>query len=278
MALAHKGQMVIVSGEAGIGKSRATRAVIDAIVKDEHVRMTYQCSPYHADSAFYPITQQMAFAAGFAPSDTAETRLDKLEALLGKDAATQKLIAPLMGLDGAARYGALELSPAQQRGQTMQALTRLLILQAAQKPLLLVYEDLHWIDPTSLELLELLLDAIADQPIMILGTARPTFEYGFGGHPIVTRFALNRLGKEQIAGIVSKLTAGKAMPDEIMALIAQRTDGVPLFVEELTKTILESGALKEDGERFVLNGPLSTIAIPATLHDSLMARLARIIH
>ena len=111
-------------------------------------------------------------------------------------------------------------------------------------PLLLVYEDLHWIDPTSLELLDLLLDAIADQPIMILATARPTFEYGFGGHPIVTRFALNRLGKDQIGAIVSKLTDGKTLPDEIMEIIASRTDGVPLFVEELTKTILESGALK----------------------------------
>ena len=276
MAQAHKGQMVIVSGEAGIGKSRIIRAVIDTVAQDEHVRMTYQCSPYHTDSAFYPVTQQMAFAAGFAPSDSAETRLDKLEALLGKDVATLKLIAPLMGLDGAGRFGALDLSPAQQRAQTMQALARLLVRQAAQRPVLLVYEDLHWIDPTSLELLETLLAAIAEQPIMILATARPTFEYGFGGHPIVTRFALNRLGKDQIGTIVAKLTGGRALPDEIMAIITQRTDGVPLFVEELTKTILESGALKEDGERFVLNGPLSTIAIPATLHDSLMARLDRL--
>ena len=158
----------------------------------------------------------------------------------------------------------------------MQALARLLVRQAAQRPVLLVYEDLHWIDPTSLELLETLLDAIAEQPIMILATARPTFEYGFGGHPIVTHFALNRLGKDQIGAIVAKLTGGMALPDEIMAIITQRTDGVPLFVEELTKTILESGALKEDGDRFVLNGPLSTIAIPATLHDSLMARLDRL--
>jgi class 3 adenylate cyclase/tetratricopeptide (TPR) repeat protein/ABC-type transport system involved in cytochrome c biogenesis ATPase subunit len=276
MAHARKGQMVIVSGEAGIGKSRITQAVIDAVAKDEHVRMTYQCSPYHADSAFYPVTQQLAFAAGFAPSDSADVRLDKLEALLGKEPATLKLIAALMGLDGTVRYGALDLSPAQQRAQTMQALAKLLVRQAAQKPVLLVYEDLHWIDPTSLELLEILLDAIADQPIMILATARPTFEYGFGGHPIVTRFALNRLGKDQIGVIVAKLTGGKALPGEIMEIIARRTDGVPLFVEELTKTILESGALKEDGERFVLNGPLSTIAIPATLHDSLMARLDRL--
>lgn len=276
LAKSGQGQMVLVSGEAGIGKSRITRAVIDEVAKDDHTRITYQCSPYHADSAFYPVIQQMFFAAGILPPDSPDARLDKLEALLGTDPEMLKLVAPLLGLDGTARYGALDLTPAQQRAQTMQALTSLLVKQAEKSPVLLVYEDLHWIDPTSLELLEILLDAIADQPIMILATARPIFEYGFGGHPIVTRFALNRLGKEQIGGIVSKLTAGKAMPDEIMEIIANRTDGVPLFVEELTKTILESGALKEDGDQLVLNGPLSTIAIPATLHDSLMARLDRL--
>ena len=271
-----QGQMVIVSGEAGIGKSRITRAVVDEVAKDDHTRITYQCSPYHADSAFYPVIQQLSFAAGIAPSDGPDTRLDKLEALLGQDPDILKLIAPMMGLEGITRYGALDLTPAQQRARTMQALTELLVEQAKDKPLLLVYEDLHWVDPTSLELLDLLLDAIADHQIMILATARPSFEYGFGGHPIVTRFTLNRLGKDQIGDIVAKLTSSKALPDEIMEIIAQRTDGVPLFVEELTKTILESGALKEDGDRLVLNGPLSTIAIPATLHDSLMARLDRL--
>jgi class 3 adenylate cyclase/tetratricopeptide (TPR) repeat protein/ABC-type transport system involved in cytochrome c biogenesis ATPase subunit len=276
LARSGKGQMLIVSGEAGIGKSRITRAIIDEIGWDEHIRMTYQCSPYHADSAFYSVIQQMSFAAGIAQVDTPDERLDKLEALLGANNDALKYMAPMMGLDGEGRYGKLDLIPAQQRAQTMQALTGLLVEQAKDKPLLLVYEDLHWIDPTSLELLDLLLDAIADQQIMILATARPTFEYGFGGHPIVTRFALNRLGKDQVGVIVSKLTDGKSMPDEIMGIIANRTDGVPLFVEELTKTILESGALKEDGDQLVLDGPLSTIAIPTTLHDSLMARLDRL--
>ena len=186
-------------------------------------------------------------------------RLDKLEALIGADHASLKLVTPIMGLDGTERYGALDLTPAQQRAQTMQALAGLLVRQAAEKPVLMVFEDLHWVDPTSQELLDTLLDQITDQPIMILATARPTFEYGFGGHPIVTKFALNRLGKDQIGAIVSKLTDGKALPDEIMEIIARRTDGVPLFVEELTKTILESGALNEAGERYVLDGPLSAI-------------------
>ncbi|WP_169054306.1 adenylate/guanylate cyclase domain-containing protein [Nitratireductor sp. XY-223] len=275
LARSGHGQIVLVSGEAGIGKSRITRAVIDEIAQDDLTRITYQCSPYHTDSAFYPVIQQLSFAAGFTPADSSDARLDKLEALLGAENDTLKLVAPMMGY-GAERYGELDLTPAQQRAQTMQALTRLLVQQAQNRPVLLVYEDLHWIDPTSLELVDLLLDAIADQQIMILATARPSFDYGFGGHPIVTRFALNRLGKEMIGAITSKLAGGKALPDEIMEVIAQRTDGVPLFVEELTKTILESGALKEDGNRLVLNGPLSTIAIPTTLHDSLMARLDRL--
>ena len=276
MARSGQGQLALVTGEAGIGKSRITQAVMDAVANDDHTRMTYQCSPYHVDSAFYPVIQQMAFAAGLAPSDSPDVRLDKLEALLNADQDTLRLVAPLLGLDGVSRYGALDLTPAQQRARTMQALAGLLVRQAAEKPVLLVFEDLHWIDPTSLELLDLLLDEITDQPIMVLATARPTFEHGFGGHPIVTRFALNRLGKDQIGSIVSKLTDGKTLPDEILAIIAQRTDGVPLFVEELTKTILESGALKEDGELYMLNGPLSTTAIPSTLHDSLMARLDRL--
>ena len=276
IAKSGKGQMVIVSGEAGIGKSRITREVIDAVAMNDHTRIIYQCSPYNADSAFYPVIQQLSFATGFAPSDGPDARLDKLEALLGKDPDTLKLITPMMGLDGTERYGALDMTPAQQRARTMHTLANLLVQQSQDRPVLLVYEDLHWIDPTSLELLDLLLDTVADQKIMILATARPAFEHGFGGHPIVTRFALNRLGKDQIGDIVGKLTDGRALPNEIMEIIAQRTDGVPLFVEELTKTILESGALKEDGDRLVLNGSLSTIAIPTTLHDSLMARLDRL--
>ncbi|MEP2533649.1 adenylate/guanylate cyclase domain-containing protein [Shimia sp.] len=271
-----QGQMAIVSGEAGIGKSRITQEVIDEVAKDDHTRITFQCSPYHVDSAFYPVTQQMSFAAGIAPSDSPDLRLKKLEALLEADQDTLRLVSPLLGLDGEARYGALDLTPAQQRAKTMQALAGLLARQAAEKPVLMVFEDLHWIDPTSQELLDTLLARITDQPMMILATARPTFDYGFGGHPIVTKFALNRLGKDQIGAIVAKLTDGKALPDEIMAIIAQRTDGVPLFIEELTKTILESSALKDDGERYVLNGPLRAIAIPTTLHDSLLARLDRL--
>lgn len=274
--LSGQGQMVLVSGEAGIGKSRITRAVIDAIAQDNHIRMTYQCSPYHTDSAFYPIIQQLSYAAGFKATDGVEARLDKLEALIGLDVETLALIAPLLGLDGEERYSALDLSPAQQRARTMKTLVRLMKGQAQDKPLLMVFEDLHWVDPTTLEFLDLALEEIAGQPILLLTTARPNFEYGFGGHPIVTRFALNRLGRDQIAAIADKLAAGKSLPDEVIDIIASRTDGVPLFVEELTKTILETGVLRVENDRLVLDGPLDTLAIPNTLHDSLMARLDRL--
>ncbi|MFT7532262.1 MAG: class 3 adenylate cyclase, partial [Gammaproteobacteria bacterium] len=174
LARSGKGQLLIVSGEAGIGKSRITRALIDEIERDDHVRITYQCSPYHADSTLYPIIQQMSFAAGIAQTDTPNLRLDKIEVLLGANNDALKFVAPMMGLDAEGRYETLDLTPEQLRAQTMQALTGLLVEQAKDKPLLLVYEDLHWIDPTSLELLELLLGAIADQKIMVLAMARPT--------------------------------------------------------------------------------------------------------
>ena len=271
-----RGQMILVSGEAGIGKSRIVKAAIDSASQDDHTRMTYQCSPYHVESAFYPVIQQISFASRFAPADSPDTKLDKLEILLGDNHDELKLMASMLGLDGDKRYGKLELNPAQQRAQTMQMFTRLLVKEAALKPVLLIYEDLHWIDPTTLELLETLLDALSDHKILVLATARPTFEHNFGGHPIVTRFSLNRLGREQIAAITAKFTGGKSLPNEIVDIISRRTDGVPLFVEELTKTILESNALREHGDQYVLDGPLSAIAIPATLHDSLMARLDRL--
>lgn len=270
-----QGQMVVVSGEAGIGKSRITRAVIDTIASEPHLRITYQCSPYHTESAFYPVIQHIGFAAGFEAHDTTDQRLDKMEKLIEGSQQDFALIAGMLGIDGTARYGAVDLTPAQQRARLMQILVDAMVKQAQDTPLLLVWEDLHWVDPTSLEVLDLVLDAITDQRILVLSTARPTFEYGFGGHPSVTRLALNRLGHSMISAIAAKLTGGKALPDEITQIITKRTDGVPLFVEELTKTILESAALKELDDRFVLDGPLSTVAIPATLHDSLMARLDR---
>ena len=273
-AAAGEGQLLLLTGDAGIGKSRITRAMIDALADEPHIRISYQCSPYHTDSSLYPAIQQLTFAAGIKDSDSNDEKLDKLEAVLvNGDTA---LIATLLRLDTKHRYGPLDMTPQQQRTRTLQALTDQLTAMAQDKPVLFVLEDAHWIDASTLELLENGLDQYATERVCILITARPTFDYGFGGHPIVTKLALNRLGREQVAGIVDKITGGKTLPRELLDEIVARTDGVPLFVEELTKTVVESGELRETETSFELAGPLSRLAIPATLHDSLMARLDRL--
>ena len=263
-AKAGEGQMVLLTGEAGIGKSRITRVAIDAIAKEPHFRINYQCSPYHGDSALYPAIQQLSRAANFAPDDDSDRKLDKLETLLGRTVADYRVMAPLLalmlGIESEARYGNLDLSPQQQRNRTLNALTDQLIGLACQRPVLFILEDAHWIDPTTLELIELCLDRAASAPVFLLITARPTFDHGFGGHPIVTRLALNRLGRDQIIAIVNRVSGGRPLPEELLDEIVVKTDGVPLFVEELTKAVLESGVT----------------GIPASLHDSLMARLDRI--
>jgi predicted ATPase len=186
------------------------------------------------------------------------------------------LFATLLGIDGDLRYGQLELTPPQRRNRTLQALVEQLIGLAAREPVLLVLEDAHWIDPTTLEMVESTLDRMAGARILLLVTARPTFSHGFGGHPIVTRLMLNRLGHAQTATIMARIAGGRALPEALIDEIAARSDGVPLYVEEMTKAVLESGFLRETEDAYLLEGPLSRLAIPTSLHDSLMARLDRL--
>ncbi len=273
-ARAGEGQLLLLTGEAGIGKSRITRAMIDFAAGEPHVRISYQCSPYHTDSSFYPAVQQLIFAAGIKAGDSNDEKLDKLEAVLsGHD---KVLLATLLALETKDRYGALDLTPPQQRARTLQALVDQMLALSEERPVLFVLEDAHWIDASTLEMLDLCLDQIVRAPVLMLITARPTFEHGFGGHPIVTRLTLNRLGLEQVREIVDRVTGGKALPQELLDEIAAKTDGVPLFVEELTKTLLESEGLRETDSGYELVGALSHLAIPSTLHDSLMARLDRL--
>jgi class 3 adenylate cyclase/predicted ATPase len=277
---AGEGQLVLLTGEAGIGKSRIVEALVGTGGDEPHVRVRYQCSPYHADSALYPTIQHLTRASGIRAEDPVDARLDKLEALLGPAARgappALALLAALLGLDATARYGELQLTPQERRNRTLACLLDQLLALAKQSPVLWVIEDAHWIDPTTQELIELALDRIAAARVLVLVTARPTFTHGFGGHPIVTRLTLNRLGHEQTAAIVTRITGGKPIPEALLAEIAARTDGVPLFVEEMTKAVLESGVLRETPAAFELAGPLSALAIPTTLHDSLMARLDRL--
>jgi class 3 adenylate cyclase/tetratricopeptide (TPR) repeat protein len=258
---AGEGQGVLLVGEAGIGKSRISRALLDALAVETHFRIRYQCSPYHTDSALWPVIQQLSYAAALAADDALEARLDKLEALLeragGQGAAP--LIADLLGLDGSARYGPLDLTPQAQRARTLEALVEQMLGLAARQPVLVVLEDAHWIDPTTLEMIEQGLDRIADARVLILLTSRPDRQPALAAHPHMTRLTLNRLGRAGVEAIVARL-GGDRLSGEVIETIIARTDGVPLFVEELTKAILDAGET----------------TVPASLHDSLMARLDRI--
>jgi len=271
-----RGQVVLITGEAGIGKSRILRALADALAARRHVRITNQCSPYHADSALYPMIQQLLRAAGIGPSESAEEQLDRIEALLEGAGKTElALTAALLGLDGERRYGKFDLTPEQQRIRTFEMLLSRLVRVSRREPVFWVLEDAHWIDPTTLELVALCLDRIADVPVLAVITARPDFPHDFGHRAHVTRMTLGRLGPRQIASMVSNLAGGKPLPEAVLSQIVTKTDGVPLFVEELTKTILESGVLRERGNAYVLEGPLRKLSVPASLHDSMMARLDR---
>ncbi|MEM6940249.1 MAG: AAA family ATPase [Pseudomonadota bacterium] len=272
-ALDGRGGMVLLEGEAGIGKSRLVRAAIDTAAPDDHIRLTFQCSAYHCESAFYPFIQQMSLAAGLTAKDSDEVRLNKLEAILTVSPKAQSLIASLFGLDGSGRFGTHDISPGQQREELMQAMAQYLVSKAAEKPVLMVIEDLYWIDPTSLELLEAVLRQVSDKSILMLATSRMPLDQRFDRNAAFRSLPLNRLGEETIFAIVDRIAGGKALPPPILKIIAQRTDGVPLFVEELTRTLMESGALKETETEFVLDGTLGDVAIPNTLQDSLTARL-----
>ncbi len=259
-AEAGEGQAVLLVGEAGVGKSRISRALLDALGERPHLRIRYQCSPYHTGSALWPVIQQLEHAARFAADDPLETRLDKLEAALGggSHGEATALLADLVGLDGSVRYGRQELSPQAKRARTLEALTHQLLRLATSRPVLLLIEDAHWADPTTLELLEAWLDAIATARVLLVLTSRPDNQPALAAHPHVTRLSLNRLGRAGVEAIVARLGGDRLPPATVDAIIA-RTDGVPLYVEELTKAVLETGEA----------------AIPASLHDSLMARLDR---
>jgi class 3 adenylate cyclase/predicted ATPase len=279
-ANAAEGQVVLLTGEAGIGKSRTTEALVGALSGESHFLLRYQCSPYHGDSALYPVIQQLSQTANFANDDNLDKRLDRLEAFL-RQASVQvgeaaPLVAALLGLDGTARYGASALTPQQRRSRTLAVLIDLVCGLANHRPLLWIIEDGHWIDPTTLDLIELALDGIQHQRVLLLITARPTFMASFASHPVVTRLALNRLARSATQAIIERITRGKRLPDGLLEEIAAKTDGVPLFVEEMTKAVIESGAMRETSGAYHLEGPMSGLAVPTTLHDSLMARLDRL--
>jgi len=275
-----EGQIVLISGEPGIGKSRLAAALAERIASEPHTRLRYQCSPYHTNSALRPFIAQLERAAGFKADDSSEQRLDKLEAPLAMSASRIEGVAPLfaalLSIPFGERYPPLALSPTQQRRRTLAALLDQFEGLARQQPILLSFEDAHWADATSLELLDLTVERVRQLPVLALFTFRPEFEPPWVGLPNVGSLTLGRLSSNDVENMVARVTAGRVLPVEVMEQIVSKTDGNPLFVEELTKTVLETRILVEDAEVYRLEGPLPPLAIPETLQDSLMARLDRL--
>ena len=273
-----QGQVVLLSGEAGIGKSRLTAALVDRLATEPHARLRYFCSPRHTDSAFYPIIGQMERAAGFAHGDSVQTKLDKLDAVLAQSFTPPQdraLFAELLSLPNDGRYPSPEMSPQQRRLRTLEALTTQTVALAEQAPLLMIFEDIHWIDPTSLEALGRGIDRIKAVGVLLIITYRPEFEPPWIGRPYVTALTLNRLGERAIASMIDHVVGNKILPPNIRQDIIERTDGIPLFVEEMTKAVLEAES-EGAAAQAVSMVPSPMLAVPASLHASLMARLDRL--
>src|SRR5690242_11318780 len=272
-----EGRVVLVSGEPGIGKSRLTAALSQHIETEPHTRLRYFCSPHDQDSALYPFIGQLERAAGFARDDTTATKLDKLEALIGDGAepGDLSLIAEMLSLSGGEHLPPLDLSPQRKKERTLAALLRQLQALARQQPVLMIFEDLHWIDPTSRELLDLTVEKLTSLPVLLVATYRPEFQPPWVGGSQVTVIALNRLRRSEGATLVHRLAGNLgALPPDVVDEIVERTDGVPLFVEELTKAVVEAGA--DRGYVTISAVPASSLAVPATLHASLLGRLDRL--
>jgi len=278
-AKAGEGQVVLISGEPGIGKSRIAAELEIRLRVEQHLRLRYFCSPYHQDSALFPLIDQLRRASELGSDDQPSVKLDKLEALLTRAAPPDEdlaLFADLLSLPASECYPLPNLSPQRKKDRTLEAVLRQLEGLSRQLPIIVVFEDAHWIDPTSRELLDLTVERVRSLPVLLVITFRPEFQPPWVGQPRVTMLALNRLDRRDRTALVEQVAGSKPLPVEVVSQIADRTDGVPLFVEELTKSVLESGVLREELDRYVLDRTLPPHAIPTTLHDSLMARLDRL--
>ena len=279
-AAAGEGQVVLISGEAGIGKSRILAALRERIGEERHVALRYQCSPHHVNDAFYPIVGQIWRAGSLASGEPAAARLDKLEAMIARSRLDSQEIAPLLAsllsVPTEGRYPTLEMAPSEQKERTIAALIDVFIGLTKDAPALALLEDAHWIDPTSFDLFGRLIESLQGLRALLVVTHRPEFATPWASHAHVTSLSLNRFGRRHSLALIDRVTGGKSLPSEVLEQIVAKTDGVPLFVEELTKTVLESGLLREESGSYVLAAALTPLAIPSTLQGSLMARLDRL--
>jgi DNA-binding response OmpR family regulator/class 3 adenylate cyclase/predicted ATPase len=275
-----RGQAALVCGEAGIGKSRICEGFLNAIRNKPHGTILYQCSPHHSGSPFHPVIRQLERAAGFEREDSPGARLEKLEALLSHACpelvADAALYAALLSIPTGGRYAPLELTPQRQRDLTVAALIRYLVSLAGKQPLVIKLADAHWIDSSTLELFGQLIASIRSVPVLILVSFRPEFFTLWLEQSHVSMIRINRLGRDQTRAMIIDVAGGKQIPRHVCEQIIDKTDGVPLFIEELTKAVLESGLLDDIGDRYVATEAAPTLAIPMTLADSLTARLDKL--
>jgi TOMM system kinase/cyclase fusion protein len=278
-----RGQVVLINGEPGIGKSRLVQALKEQLTERPHVKIEIHCSPYYQNSALYPVINHLERLMRFKREDSPEEKLEKLErALVGagfKPAPTQELgplFASLLSMPLSKDYSPLNSTPQRQKQKILETLLSWLLKDAEKQPVLFIVEDLQWIDPSTLEFLNLVMDKSLTSRILILLTFRPDFHPPWTSRVHLTQITLNRLAQKQVEYMIERLVGGKSLPTEVLRRLIAKTDGIPLFVEELTKMVLESGLLREEDGQYKLTAPLPFLTIPASLQDSLMARLDRL--
>ncbi|UCD68942.1 MAG: AAA family ATPase, partial [Betaproteobacteria bacterium] len=272
-----EGQVVLLCGEPGIGKSRILHELCTRIETEPHKRLHYQCSPYHTGSALFPVIEQLGRAAGFGADDDDDTKLHKLEALVSREGKAPALFAALMGIKTGELYEPLNLSPRRMKEETLHAIASEIERMSLDKPVLIVFEDVHWIDPTTQETLDLIVGRVAERKVLLVISYRPEYSPPWSAdHRHIRLLDLSRLEHEQATAMIGRITIGKTLPSVIVDQIVSKTDGVPLFVEELTKTVLESGIVVEENGAYRLTDANASLILPSTLQDSLMARLDRL--
>jgi class 3 adenylate cyclase/predicted ATPase len=275
-----RGHVVLLSGEPGIGKSRLVRVLKDHLAAERHPKWECRCSPYHQDSALYPLIDFFERTLQFDRDDAPPARLAKIEAALVRYGLAQPeamaLWAAFLSVPVSDKHPPLNLTPQRQKEKTFQAIVALLLALGAEQPLLVIVEDLHWADPSTRELVDFVFGQVPAASILLLMTSRPEFRPPWANHSHFTHLTVNRVTRRQTELMVERVTGGKPLPAEVLQQVVAKTDGVPLFVEELTRMVLESGLLRAEGHRYELTGALPPLAIPSTLQDSLMARLDRL--
>src|SRR6476619_4883187 len=274
-----EGRVVVLTGEPGIGKSHIALAFGEGLQGEPHSTLRYFCSAHHTNSALFPFIGQVERAAGFERGDSPTEKWAKLETLVAQSAVDPErvaILANLLALPVDDQFRLQEVSPQKRKEKTFAALMAQLEGSAARQPVFMIFEDIHWIDPTSLELLAAMVEHVPRLRVLLLLTTRPEFTPPWPSYPHTATIPLTRLDRRACAALVERVTSGKRLPKEVTDEILARTDGIPLFIEELTKTVLESGLLQESDGHYVLERPLPTLAIPTTLHASLMARLDRL--